>query len=67
MALAIISAQLTATFVANEAREKWIATLPKKEQKRIRREDAKKRQEYIEHQRKLEIANARRPRNFWGN
>ncbi len=49
------------------ARNKFIATLPKDQQDKIRAEDKLKAEQELDHRKKLEIANAGRARNFWGN
>lgn len=41
--------------------------LPKKEADKLRAERKQEREERKEHREKLEIANAGRTRNFWGN
>ena len=51
----------------NRVRENWLNSLPKEESDKIRAEDARVVNENLEHKRALEIANAGRPRNFWGN
>ncbi len=47
-------------------RNEWIDTLPKDEQDAIRKKDLQESKEREEHRKKLEIAEAGRPRNFFG-
>ena len=47
-------------------RDEWIATLPKDEQDAIREKDLQESKEREDHRKNLEIAEAGRPRNFFG-
>ena len=49
------------------ARKAWINSLPEDMAKIIRASDAKRAEEESIHQRNLEVAEAGRARNFWGN
>ena len=53
-------------YAKQQARDEMIRAAPPEKQsqliERFRRED----EEWLKHQRALEIANASRPRNFWG-
>ncbi len=47
--------------------QKLLKSLPKEQADKLREERRIEREEQKIHDRKLEIANASRPRNFWGN
>lgn len=49
-----------------KAREEWLSTMPEEKANKIREELAIKARERELHRRALEIAEAGRPRNFWG-
>jgi hypothetical protein len=51
---------------AAKARQEWLGSLPPEEAAKIRAQDELEYQENLKHRRALEIAEASRPRNFWG-
>ena len=61
--MGILIVQIAATVEAAIKREEWIRTLPQDQQAIIRRQN----REELEHRRQQEIAEAARPRNFWGD
>ena len=64
--LGLIAAKICSVVAEAKAREEWLNSLPKEEADKIRAEDAAKAREQELHRRALEIAEAGRPRNFWG-
>lgn len=57
-----IAAGIASAIDAQKAFDKYLSTLTEEE----RKECLKKIEEQKQHERALEIANASRPRNFWG-
>jgi hypothetical protein len=51
---------------AHKERETWLESLPKEEAEKIREQDLIDEKDSLQHKRALEIAEAGRPRNFWG-
>jgi hypothetical protein len=58
---------LVGMIAENKRREAWIDSMPEEEQEKIRAEDAKKARDELAHRRALEVAEAGRARNFWGD
>ena len=65
----MLTSILTLASILNEhnAFNKMCKSLPKKEADRLKSTRRKQREEEIAHAKALEIANASRARNFWGN
>ena len=61
-----LASEVVLAFHKNKEREAWIDTLPEDEQQKIRAKDKQDVLDYMQHRRALEIAEAGRPRNFWG-
>jgi len=64
---AFIGAQVVRVMETHNAREAFIKTLPTEKQAEIREADKKEHEAATAHARALEIAEAGRARNFWGN
>ena len=64
---AFIGAEMARMMETHNAREAFIKTLPKGEQYSIREADKREHEAATAHARALEIAEAGRARNFWGN
>jgi hypothetical protein len=62
----LITSKICSIVAASKARNEWLDSLPKEEANKIREEDARIALENERHRRALEIADAGRPRNFWG-
>lgn len=58
--------QLRTILAEAKARQEWINSLPKEEADRVRADDAWIARDKELHRRELEVAEAGRPRNFWG-
>ncbi len=59
--------QIAASILASSIDyNKWLNSLPETEAKDIQQKNEIEYKEYQEHKKALEIANASRPRNFWG-
>lgn len=58
--------QVAQQIESNNAREAWLKSLPKDAAEKIRQKDREKHDEEMKHRRALELAEAGRPRNFWG-
>jgi hypothetical protein len=67
MNAAFIGAEMVRMMETHNAREAFIKTLPKGEQDAIRAADKREHEAATAHARALEIAEAGRARNFWGN
>lgn len=52
--------------IQSQKHDELMASLTKEEREKILENDAQKAREELLHKRALEIANAVRPRNFWG-
>ncbi len=63
-AIAIASAIRIAEEI--EARNKWLDALSEAEQDKIREQDKEVARQNLLHRRAIEVAEAGRPRNFWG-
>ena len=57
---------LVSAIAEHNAMVAWVRSLPKAEADKIRAQDALLAIEKEKHRRNMEIANAGRPRNFWG-
>ncbi len=66
MYIGLVLVQAAAMVEEAKAREEWLNSLPKDEADRIRAEDVERRREKLLHRRAIEVAEAGRPRNFWG-
>jgi hypothetical protein len=58
---------IVAAMESLKAREEWINSLPVEEAEKIREQDRLRFEENEKHRKALEIANASRARNFWGD
>lgn len=63
---ALIAAMVSTIVAEVKARQAWLNSLPVDVADNIRAEDARIAREDEQHRRALEIAEAGRPRNFWG-
>ena len=61
-----IAVTISGIYEDAKAREKWLDSMPKENSDTIRAADRRKSREDLKHRRALEIAEAGRPRNFWG-
>jgi len=62
----LIASTLVGLVVEAKARQEWLDAMPKDEADKIRVNDARIARENELYRRALEIAEAGRPRNFWG-
>lgn len=60
-------ANVASMLAAHKSREAWLDSMPKAEADKVRAEDAVLALAKDKHNQALEIANAGRARNFWGN
>ncbi len=64
--VSVITGALVSALYEEKQFQEYLKTLPEEEARRIKGERKKKRESEEEHRKKLEIAEAGRPRNFWG-
>ena len=64
--LGLIAAQICGLVAEAKARQEWLDSLPQEVADKIRADDARIARENELHRREIEIAEAGRPRNFWG-
>ena len=62
----LIAAKVCSSIAEAKARQEWLDSLPKEKADKIRADDARTARENELHRRAIEIAEAGRPRNFWG-